>query len=198
MAFTFFFRDMHTLKLIEEHVLPDLKTRRYLDIWDAGCAHGPEPYSLAILLHENMGMFMFRNVRIFATDINDQFGDVISRGVYPEEQIKRIPPEMLGEYFSPADDPGHFVIAEPIRKSVRFQQHDLTSLSPIRNEFGLVICKNVLLHLTQEEEVNVIRMFHSALSPGGVLATEQTQKMPEEAQDWFRGVTPDGQIFQRT
>jgi chemotaxis protein methyltransferase CheR len=105
---------------------------------------------------------------------------------------------MLGEYFSPADDPGHFVIAEPIRKSVRFQQHDLTSLSPIRNEFGLVICKNVLLHLTQEEEVNVIRMFHSALSPGGFLATEQTQKMPEEAQDWFRGVTPDGQIFQRT
>lgn len=59
MAFTYFFRDMHTLNLIEQHVLPTLKTRRYLDIWDAGCAHGPEPYTLARLLHENMGSFCF-------------------------------------------------------------------------------------------------------------------------------------------
>jgi len=198
MAFTFFFRDMHTLKLIEQHVFPALKTRQYLDIWDAGCAHGPEPYSLAILLHENMGKFMFRNVRIFATDLDDQFGDVINKGVYPEEQVKRIPADMLHKHFSPADEPGHFVLAEPIRKSVRFQHHDLTSLNPIRDGFGLVVCKNVLLHLSQKERVNVIRMFHNALSPGGYLATEQTQKMPDELQGMFRQVTSDAQVFKKT
>jgi len=197
MAFTFFFRDMHTLNLIKEHVLPHLKTRRYLDIWDAGCAHGPEPYSLAIMLHENMGRFMFRNVRIFATDINGQFGDVIRRGVYPEEQVKRIPPEILYKYFSPADEPGHFVIAEPIRNSVTFQQHDLTSLNPIRSGFGLIVCKNVILHLTRKERVDVIKMFHSALSIGGFLATEQTQKMPDELKSMFRQVAPDAQVFQK-
>lgn len=198
MAFTFFFRDMHTLKLIEEHVFPALKTRMYLDIWDAGCAHGPEPYSMAILLHENMGEFMFRNVRIYATDIHRQFGDVIGRGVYPEEQIKRIPPDKRRQYFSPADEPGHFLIAEPIRKAVTFQHHDLTSCSPIKSGFGLVVCKNVLLHLTPEQRVNVIRMFHSALSPGGYLATEQTQKMPDELRGMFRQVTKDAQVFQKT
>jgi len=198
MAFTFFFRDLHTLKLIEQHVIPSLKTRMYLDIWDAGCAHGPEPYSIAILLHENMGRFLFRNVRIYATDIYDPFGSVIEKGVYPEDQVKRIPPDILEKHFSPADDPGHYVIAEAIRKSVRFQHHDLTSLRPIKSGFGLITCKNVLLHLSHEERVNVIRMFHSALSPGGYLATEQTQKMPDELRGMFRQVTPDAQVFQKS
>ena len=119
-------------------------------------------------------------------------------GVYPEEQIKRIPPELLAKHFSPADDPGHFVINDTIRKSVVFQQHNLTSLSSIKSGFGLIMCKNVLLHLTQEERVNVIRMFHGALSTGGYLATEQTQKMPDELKSIFRQVTPDAQVFQKT
>ncbi len=41
MAFTYFFRDRQTLELIARHILPDLKRRRYINIWDAGCAMGP-------------------------------------------------------------------------------------------------------------------------------------------------------------
>ena len=36
----------------QEHVVPAIKTRRYIRVWDAGCAMGPEPYSLAILMRE--------------------------------------------------------------------------------------------------------------------------------------------------
>jgi chemotaxis protein methyltransferase CheR len=197
MAFTFFFRDIQTLKLIEEHVLPSLKTRMYLDIWDAGCAHGPEPYSLAMILQENMGKFLFRNVRIFATDINEEFGDVIRKGVYPEEQLKRIAPEIFQRHFSPAEAPGQFVIAEAVRNAVTFRRHDLTSLTPIRNGFGLILCKNVLLHLSPEQRVDVFKMFHAALNPDGYLATENTQKMPDELQGMFRQVRRDAQLFQK-
>jgi chemotaxis protein methyltransferase CheR len=197
MAFTFFFRDIQTRRLIEEHVLPSLKTRMYLDIWDAGCAHGPEPYSLAMILQENMGKFMFRNVRIFATDINDQFGDIVKNGVYPADQLKRIDPEIFQRHFSPATTPGHFIISEAVRKAVTFQRHDLTSLRPIRNGFGLILCKNVLLHLSPEQRIDVFKMFHSALNPDGYLATENTQKMPDELQGMFRQVRRDAQLFQK-
>jgi chemotaxis protein methyltransferase CheR len=43
MAFTYFFRDMQTIEMIRDHVIPVLRTRRYINIWDAGCATGPEP-----------------------------------------------------------------------------------------------------------------------------------------------------------
>ena len=127
MAFTYFFRDRQTLDLIAQHTLPDLKRRRYIDVWDAGCAMGPEPYSIAIVFRENMGPFLFRNVRIFATDIDEsnRFGAIIAQGVYAEEQVKRIPSELLSRYFSPNGGEGYLQISDEIRKAVIFQRHDL-------------------------------------------------------------------------
>lgn len=203
MAFTYFFRDRHTLDLIARHVIPDLKKRMYINIWDAGCAMGPEPYSLAITLRENMGPFLFRNVRIYATDVDEsgEFGQVIARGVYPATRVKRIPLELLRKYFAPKapsnGEEGLYEISAEMKKAVIYQRHDLLSLRPIRDEFGLVVCKNVLLHFQPQERVAVIEMFHRALSQGGYFVTEQTQKLPPEVAHLFRGVTSAGQLFQK-
>ena len=197
MAFTYFFRDRQTLELLAKHALPTLKRRRYINVWDAGCAMGPEPYSIAIILRENMGRFLFRNVTIYATDINAEFGAVIARGVYPEEKVKRIPSDILDRYFSPNGRDGHYRVDDEIMKAITFQHHDLRSLEPIREELGLIVCKNVLLHLQPEERVAVYRMFHWALADDGFLVTEQTQKRPDPVRHLFRRVTDMGQVFQK-
>ena len=92
MAFTYFFRDAQTLDLIREHIVPVMRTRRFINIWDAGCAMGQEPYSLAMILRENMGPMIFRNVKIHATDIDasNLFGDIIRLGIYNQEETQRI------------------------------------------------------------------------------------------------------------
>ncbi len=200
MAFTFFFRDMQTLETIRDHVLPTMRSRRYINIWDAGCAMGPEPYSIAIVLRENMGHMIFRNVKIYATDIDcsNLFGKIIGDGVYPGEQVKRIPKEIFARYFSPNGKPDHFIIAEEIRKCVEYQKHNLLTLKPVRNNFSLIVCKNVLLHFKEEERIEVIKMFHSSLSEGGFFATEQTQKMPEELNGLFKPVISNVQLFRKT
>lgn len=197
MAFTYFFRDMQTLEMIRDYVIPELRTRRYIHIWDAGCAMGPEPYSLAIVLRENMGM-IFRNVKIHATDIDNSnlFGDIIRKGIYPREQVQRIPKDIFEKYFSPADEPGHFVISQEIRNSVSFTRHDLLDLQPIRKGLNLILCKNVLLHFQEAERIKVLRMFHDALD-GGYLAMEQTQKMPAELEDYFEPVVSNAQLYRK-
>jgi len=199
MAFTFFFRDMQTLEAIRDHVLSTLRTRRYINIWDAGCAMGPEPYSMAIVLRENMGHMIFRNVKIYATDVDGSnlFGKIIGDGEYPGEQVRRIPKDIFARYFSPNGKPDHFIIAEEIRKSVEYQKHDLLTLKPVRKGFGLIVCKNVLLHFKEEERIEVIKMFHSSLSEGGFFATEQTQKMPEELNGLFKPVISNVQLFRK-
>lgn len=200
MAFTFFFRDMSILDLIAQHVVPAVSGFTRVRMWDAGCAMGPEPYSLAIVIAERMGHFMFRNVRIDATDIDeqDQFGKTIIAGVYPEEPLKRIPPELFTKYFEPAPDhPGHFRVVEVIRERVHFQKHDLLSMQPIGATYHLIMCKNVLLHFQPQERVAVIRMFHASLAPGGFFATEQTQKLPDEVAGLFSQVSPEGQLFKK-
>lgn len=199
MAFTYFFRDLQTLEFIAEHLVPFVSGRSRIRIWDAGCAMGQEAYTLAIILAERMGRFAFKNVQILASDIDGSnlFGEIISNGIYPEEEVKRIPADLLQKYFEPASKPGHFQIVEPIRSRVTFLRHDLLTLKPVGEDFCLVLCKNVLLHFQPHERVEVIRMYHGALTPGGYFATEQTQKMPDETARLFQQVVPNAQLFKK-
>jgi chemotaxis protein methyltransferase CheR len=198
MAFTYFFRDKEVLDMIAVHAIPFLKTRQYINIWDAGCAMGPEPFSLAIILRENMGRFLFRNVRIHATDVDEaDFGATMEKGEYPFDQLRRIPEEIRGKYFSESDRPGHMVVSDEIRSAVTFHRHDLLSLKPMRTNFGLVVCKNVLLHFKEEQRVEVLRMFHGCLDDEGFLAMEQTQKIPSAVAGLFKPVAGNAQLFRK-
>ena len=197
MAFTYFFRDMVTFNAVSEYAFPVLSSKREHKIWDAGCANGSEPYTLAMILRESMGQFAFRNVKILGTDLNGRFAEVIEAGEYSDEETKRIPKDIFDTYFAPAEKPGNFVLDASIRRSVTFKQHDLTSLEPVGDGFGLIVCKNVLLHISPEERIEVLKMFHKSLAEGGFLAVEQTQKMPEQALPWFRPVSPAAPVFQK-
>jgi chemotaxis protein methyltransferase CheR len=199
MAFTFFFRDMQILELIIRHVVPFVVGSSRVRVWDAGCAMGQEAYSLAILFAENMGYFAFKNLQVHATDKEESnnFEEIIRSGIYQEEEVKRIPAELLQKYFMPVNQNSHFQVIDPIRSKIYYQRHDLLSLKPIGSGFSLILCKNVLLHFQAEERIKVIRMFHNALLPGGYFATEQTQKMPSEIERLFVKVAPDGEIFKK-
>src|SRR5512141_2294572 len=104
MAFTFFFRDAHTLEALVDAFLPYVAGRSRVRIWDAGCALGQEPYTLAILLAERMGPFAFRNLRIDATDSDPtgQFQPVIENAVYTAEELARVDQRILASRFVPA------------------------------------------------------------------------------------------------
>ena len=199
MAFTYFFRDLQTLDAVRQHALPYLKTKQYIEIWDAGCASGQEPYSLSMLLNESMGYMLFRNVRILATDIDEsnQFEKIIAEGRYPRESVQRIPRDIFDKFFRPDDREGYFVLNDEIIKSVSFQKHNLLSLVPPKTGFGLILCKNVLLHFNENQRIDVIEMFYDALSEGGYLVMEQTQKLPKEVNHLFEPILSNAQIFKR-
>jgi len=199
MAFSFFFRDQNTLDQIVRHALPAFAGRRSVRIWDAGCAMGPEPYSLAITFAEHMGHFAFQNLRIDASDIDESnlFESAIARGEYTDEELGRIPAAIMEKYFVATDSPRRFRVSERIRSRVFFRRHDLLTLEPFATDYNLVVCKNVLLHFPPPQRVEVIRMFHRALAAGGFLATEQTQKLPEDVARLFSQVTAEVQLFRK-
>ncbi len=200
MAFTYFFRDRETLLAIRDLVFPEIKKSRFINIWDAGCAMGPEAYSLAIIARESLGYYVFKRLKIYATDLdeeNHQFGKIIAEATYPETMLKRIPRDILGKYFTTTSKPGYFTVKEEIRRAILFQKHDLRSLIPIRNNFSLILCKNVLLHLKEEQREQVVEMFHSALIPRGFLVFEATQKLPMKASAQFEKISPQFSIYQK-
>ena len=96
--------------MIQKHVVTELISCRFIHIWDAGYAMGPEPYSHAITFKENMGKMIFRNVKMRATDIDNSnlFEHIIYEGKYPMEQLRRIPNDIFNKYFEPTDQPDNF------------------------------------------------------------------------------------------
>ena len=199
MAFTFFMRDQPTLEHAADHMIRYASGRSRIKIWDAGCALGQETYTIAMIFAEKMNQFGFKNLRIDATDYDsaNNFGDVVTAAIYPAEELQRTPVELLGKYFEPADKPGHLRVVEQLRNRVSFQYHDLLSLKPAGCDYCLIVCKNVLLHFQPEQRVEVFRMFHQALAPGGYLATENTQKLPPELAHLFTQVVPDAQLLKK-
>jgi chemotaxis protein methyltransferase CheR len=199
MAFTYFFRDLQTLNAVRDHALPVMKTKGYINIWDAGCASGQEPYSLSMILNESMGQMLFQKVRILATDIDESnlFAGMIREGIYLREQVQRIPKEVFERYFAEEESSGKYRLNKEIRASVHFMKHDLLSLSPPEKGFGLVACKNVLLHFTEQQRIAVLKMFHDALAEDGFLVMEQTQKLPEELQELFQPLLSNARLYQK-
>ena len=197
MAFTFFFRDSQTLELALDEALPSLRGRAFIHVWDAGCAHGPEPYTLAILLRERMSDYIFRNVHIHATDIDSGFAEQVTSGVFAEAEVKRVPPEVLQKYFRPAARPGFVEVVPELRAKLAFSHRDLLSLSPVREGLSLIVCKNVLLHFNEAQRANVLRMFHQALQPGGMLVMEHTQKLPGMLGPFFQQVAAYAQVYRK-
>jgi MCP methyltransferase, CheR-type len=200
MAFTYFFRDLQTLQMIIDHMLPSIRGRTHINIWSAGCAMGQEPYTIALLLKEHMGAMIFRNVRILASDIDhsDLFGDIIGKGSYPYVELKGFRKSSLQRILLLIrKKTEHFIIAEDVRNRVTFKRHDLLTYIPPGNNFSLISCKNVLLHFTEEQRIGVIRMFHETLVDGGFFLTEQTQKMPPEVADLFEQVVSNAQVFRK-
>ena len=197
MAFTFFFRDQTPLEHAVHFLSIAASGRSKVNIWDAGCAMGQEPYTLAILLAEKMNYFALNNVRIYATDYDEPLLKILKEGCYPWEELQRIPRDLFEKYFQPDGQSGHFRLIDRIKSLVDSRYHNLLSLSPILEGFSLIVRKNVLLHFNQAERIDVIRMFHDSLEPGGIFVTEHTQKMPEELAPLFEQLVSDGQVFRK-
>lgn len=200
MAFTFFFRDEQILELAAENLAKYASGRSKVRILNAGCAMGPETYTFAILLAEKIGKFALRNTEITAIDIDNEnvdFGKTVREGIYHYDLLKRIPENLFKKYFSPAQKASHYIVSSDLRNLVHFKKFNLLTLEPLRTDYSLIICKNVLLHFNYRQRVEVIRYFHSMMLPGAFLAMENTQQMPAELSGKFKKVVSHAQLHQK-
>ena len=205
MGATYFFRDTQTLNMIPNVLIPRILegegncSIKNINIWSAGCANGSEPYTLAILLKEVLDEEIFSRVQIFATDIdpNDRFENIIKKGSYSREDLKKIPEKMFqNNFFKDPDIHDNFIISTEIREHVQYSRHNLLSLKPvIENPFDVIVCKNVLLHFTERQVTDIINMFYQSLSNGGFFITEQTQKLPCSSSKQFSQFISNARIY---
>jgi two-component system CheB/CheR fusion protein len=196
---TEFFRDPELFDYLKEEVLPELveearEAENQLRIWSAGCATGEEAYSLAILVSEVLGREAgLFNVRIFATDIDEDAVKFARRGVYPPSALKGLSEEQIGRYFVVEDD--SYQVKKQIRGMIVFGEHDLAQRSPFPH-VDLVVSRNVLIYFSNELQRRALQLFAYSLRDGGYLVLGKAESTSLLA-DLFAPVDRHNKVYRR-
>ncbi len=168
---TSFFRDPDAWEALKTEVLPELtrpgRGRDQLRMWSVGCATGEEPYSLAMLLCEEMGAAEFvRRVKIYATDLDEAALNSARHAAYLPRDVESVPAPFLQKYFERTNN--HYVVSRELRKAVIFGRHNIVHDAPI-SRIDLLVCRNLLIYLESETQNLVLPRLHYALVDDGCL-----------------------------
>jgi two-component system CheB/CheR fusion protein len=169
---TEFFRDRDLFTFLREQILPDLiaHARQHgneLRLWSAGCATGEEAYSLAILIADLLGDELDQfNVRIFATDLDNDAIIFARRGIYSAAALTGLDSDLIARFFQRLDS--DYEVQKRVRGMVIFGQHDLGQRAPFPR-IDLILCRNVLIYFTVELQKRVLQLFAYSLRDGGYL-----------------------------
>jgi len=173
--FTSFFREKAHFDFLVEKVLPELSTRASegVKLWSAACSSGEEPYTLAMVLEE---YFRSRGsgssgFNIQATDISTKVLATADKGVYPEERVRTVPPEMLKRYFQKGvgRSSGYVKVKDPLKQHVEFRRLNLMEDFPWKNGFEIIFCRNVMIYFDRDTQERLVKKFYDSLVPGGYL-----------------------------
>ncbi|MCA1726075.1 MAG: PAS domain S-box protein, partial [Thermomicrobia bacterium] len=196
---TEFFRDADLFTYLRDHVLPSFIAEaragdHELRLWSAGCATGEEAYSLAILVADLLGDELPQfNVRIFATDLDNEAITFARRGLYPAAALVHLQPEMIERYFTPLN--GYFEVKKPIRALTVFGQHNLGERAPFPR-IDLALCRNVLIYFTPDLQRRVLQSFTFSLRDNGYLVLGKSETTNPVA-DYFFIEEPHLKVYRR-
>ncbi|MDZ4834228.1 MAG: protein-glutamate O-methyltransferase CheR [Candidatus Melainabacteria bacterium] len=176
---TSMFRDPEVFKIIRTAVLPMLKHLPLLRVWSAGCSTGEEAYALAIMLDEEG---LYDRSRIYVTDINEGFIGRARAGIFPMRLMKEYTTNYMesggchdfSSYFETGYD--RIVFNGRLKSNMVFAHHNLVSDSSF-NEFGLILCRNVLIYFGTPLQGRVLNLLDDSLRVDGYLILGEKESL---------------------
>jgi two-component system CheB/CheR fusion protein len=179
---TSFFRDKEPFEALKGTVFPRIIDHRDpevpIRIWVPGCSSGEEAYSIAICLLEFLGERAGRQrVQIFGTDIDEQALERARTGIYPNNIEVDVVPARLQRFFARAEK--GYQISRQIREMVVFARHNLGKDPPF-SRLDLISCRNVLIYLQPALQKKIVRVFHYALNPAGMLLLGSSESVSDD------------------
>lgn len=198
---TYFFRDPPHYELLRREVLPALLTSRgrehVLEVWSAGCATGEEPYSLTILLEQQM---LAHRSHVLGTDVSQRALARAHSAVYGSWSMRATNERDRERYFQASGR--DYRLIERIRTRARFLQHSLTAaLYPAPRSrsagFDLILCRNVLIYFDPESTARTAQRLASSLSEDGWLMLGPSDPVLDIAEWCDTVTTPCGLLYRR-
>jgi chemotaxis protein methyltransferase CheR len=192
-----FFRNPSAFAQLQRRVLPVLiaqarRSQSKMRIWSAGCAHGEEAYTLALICED-----LWRKgdlLSIIATDLSSDALKIAKQGLFPEERLKDVPPELKARWFTVEGK--FFRVSEHIRERVQFFRHDVLMPQSFYR-VDLILCRNLLIYFSREQQRRILERMAASLNPGGYLMLGRAETLPPDCRSLFNCIDPAERIYRR-
>jgi chemotaxis protein methyltransferase CheR len=172
--------------------------RRQVRAWSAPCADGREPYSMAMLAHDDEDIGA-RRLSITGTDIDQEALAAARRGVYETTRTTDIGEELalLSDAHTYVDQEGdQFRVRDRIKQMVDFERHDLIR-DGAKAGFDLVLCRNLLIYIDTAYKQEIFDTITDSIRPGGYLVIGMTESLPAASRKVFDPVDKRRRIYQK-
>ncbi|GAA0196652.1 hypothetical protein GCM10009122_61400 [Fulvivirga kasyanovii] len=195
---TDFFRDPEAYEILEETVLPEIinkvSSEKDIRVWVPGCASGEEAYSIAILLLEVLDKLKKKNdVKIFATDIDEDAIKTARKGMYPASIAGEVPKKFLDKYFVKYEN--YYKIKGHVRDLISFATQNVATHPPF-SHIHLVSCRNLLIYLKKEVQERVLDSFYFSLEGDSYLFLGSSESFGNRSH-FFKPVSKKWRIYKK-
>jgi two-component system CheB/CheR fusion protein len=195
---TGFFRDPEAWEALRQEAISELLESRtdegQIRAWSAGTASGEEAYTLAMLLAEALGEDAYlQRVKIYATDVDDRALEEARHALYEPSALEAVPEDLRERYFEPSN--GRWCFRRDLRRTIIFGRNDLVRDAPI-SRIDLLVCRNTLMYFNSETQGDILRRFHFALQPTGLLFLGKSEMLLTR-RDLFEPISLKRRLFRK-
>jgi len=175
---TSFFRESQHFDYLRQHLLPKLRaSHQPIRLWSAGCSSGEEPYTLGIILREELSDGY--DARILATDISSEMLSKARNAIYGEETLADLPPSLLRKYFSilSPNSSKTYRVNSDVRALVHLARLNLMEPWPMKGPFNAIFCRNVMIYFDKPTQERLVNRYAQLLAPGGLLFVGHSESL---------------------
>ena len=185
---TRFFREPHHFDHLIETVLTPMadkvKAGAPLRIWSSACSTGQEPYSIALAVLSVWPDAANRDIRILATDIDENVIKTARAGVYTSEAVEQIPVAYRNRWVSKDQDTARtWRMSDEARSLISFNQLNLIGQWPMKKGFDAIFCRNVVIYFDEPTQAKLWKRFAGQLLPKGRLYVGHSERVSDAAFD---------------
>ncbi|GMV51897.1 MAG: chemotaxis protein methyltransferase CheR [Nitrospira sp. OLB3] len=169
---TDFFREPKHFEFLRERILPGCEQDKRIRIWSSACSTGEEPYTIAMTLYEAVPNAAQWSFEILASDISTRVLAHAARGLYTEDRVREMPPEVVKRHFlqGRGDSAGLVKVKPHLAACIKFRRMNLMDERfPIKAPLDVVFCRNVMIYFDRPTQERLVNKFFHHLKPGGYL-----------------------------
>jgi chemotaxis protein methyltransferase CheR len=173
---TYFFREPQHFEYLRTTILPARKPGEAFRIWSAACSSGEEPYTLAMVLADQLGTTPWD---IVASDISSRVLATAQAGQYRMDRAEKIPQAYLKAHCLKGigDQAGTFLVDPKLKSRIRFLSVNLNASLPQVGTFDVIFLRNVMIYFNTDTKRQVVERLLSVLKPGGYFIVSHSESL---------------------